>query len=108
MGRERRVDIALQGPTSRDMLLSLHGSPEDKARVKALPWAGVTRANLGGYDLIVARTGYTGERVAFEIFIDPDKAPLILQGSGRIRSDSDRLGGARQSAHRGGFAAVWA
>jgi glycine hydroxymethyltransferase len=78
-GDERRVDIALQGPTSRDVLLSLHGSPEDKARVKALPWAGVTRASLGGYDLVVARTGYTGERVAFEIFIDPDKAPSFFK-----------------------------
>ncbi len=79
VGDERRVDIALQGPTSRDILLSLHGSPEDKARVKALPWAGVTRANLGGYDLVVARTGYTGERVAFEIFVNPDQAPKFFK-----------------------------
>ncbi|NLX09526.1 MAG: glycine cleavage system aminomethyltransferase GcvT [Chloroflexi bacterium] len=79
LGDERRVDIALQGPASRDILLSLHGSPEDKARVKALPWAGVTRANLGGYDLIVARTGYTGERVAYELFIDPDQAPALFK-----------------------------
>ena len=79
LGSERRVDIALQGPTSRDILLGLHGAAEDKARVKALPWAGVTRAMLGGYDLVVARTGYTGERVAYEIFIDPDKAPGLFK-----------------------------
>ena len=79
LGDERRVDIALQGPASRDILLSLHGSPEDKARVKALPWAGVTRANLGGSDLIVARTGYTGERVVYELFIDPDQAPALFK-----------------------------
>lgn len=79
LGAERRVDIALQGPLSRDILLGLYGSAEDKARVKALPWAGVTRASLGGYDLIVARTGYTGERVAYEIFIDPDKAPGLFK-----------------------------
>lgn len=79
LGTERRVDIAIQGPTSRDILLSLHGSAEDKARVKALPWAGVTRAKLGGYDLVVARTGYTGERVAYEIFIDPDQAPAFFK-----------------------------
>jgi len=78
-GDERRVDIALQGPASRDILLGLHGSAEDKARVKALPWAGVTRATLGGYDLIVARTGYTGERVAYELFVHPDKAPALFK-----------------------------
>ncbi len=79
LGSARRVDIALQGPKSRDILLSLHGDAADKARIKALPWAGVTRATLGGYDLVVARTGYTGERVAFEIFIDPDKAPALFK-----------------------------
>jgi glycine hydroxymethyltransferase len=79
LGSERRVDIALQGPKSRDMLLSLHGDAADKARIKTLPWAGVTRVTLGGYDLVVARTGYTGERIAFEIFIDPDKAPALFK-----------------------------
>jgi len=78
-GDERRVDIALQGPDSQKILLALHGSPEDKARVKALAWAGVTRATLGGYDLVVARTGYTGERVAYEIFINPDQAPALFK-----------------------------
>ena len=79
VGDERRVDIALQGPKSRDILLSLHGSETDKARVKALPWAGVTRATLGGYDLVVARTGYTGERIAYELFVHPDKAPALFK-----------------------------
>jgi glycine hydroxymethyltransferase len=79
LGSERRVDIALQGPQSRDILLSLGGSDADKARVRALPWAGVTRATLGGYDLIVARTGYTGERVAYELFVDPDRAPALFR-----------------------------
>lgn len=79
LGAERRVDIALQGPASRDILLGLHGTPEDKARIKALPWAGVTRVTLGGYDMIVARTGYTGERIAYELFLDPDKAPSLFK-----------------------------
>ncbi len=67
-------------------------SPADKARVKALPWAGVTRATLGGYDLVVARTGYTGERVAFELFVNPDQGSGAVQGSGRGRRDSDWAG----------------
>jgi len=79
LGDERRVDIALQGPKSRDILLSLHGDGADKARVRALPWASVIRATLGGYDLVVARTGYTGERVAFELFVNPDQAPALFK-----------------------------
>jgi len=78
-GAARRVDIALQGPKSRDILLSLGGEAADKAAVRALPWAGVTRAMLGGYDLVVARTGYTGERVAYELFIHPDLAPALFR-----------------------------
>lgn len=78
-GDEMRVDIALQGPKSRDILTSLHLSDEDRARIKKLPWAGVTRATINGYDVVVARTGYTGERVAFELFIHPDKAPAFFK-----------------------------
>ena len=78
-GADMRVDIALQGPKSRDVLLSLHMSAKDKARIKALPWAGVTRAQINGYDTVVARTGYTGERVAFEIFVHPDHAPALFK-----------------------------
>ena len=78
-GAERRVDIALQGPKSLDILLALDGSAEDKAALKALKWAGVTRARLGGIDIIVSRTGYTGERVAYELFAHPDQAADLFR-----------------------------
>lgn len=73
-GADQRVDIALQGPQSKQILLSLGGSDADKAKVSGLPWAGITHVNLGGYDLIVSRTGYTGERIAYELFVHPDRA----------------------------------
>jgi glycine hydroxymethyltransferase len=31
-------------------------------------------AVIGGFDLIVSRTGYTGEKMAFELFVHPDRA----------------------------------
>lgn len=74
VGDEMRVDIALQGPNSKDILLSLDGRDEDKAAIAKLPWAGVTEVTLSGYDLIISRTGYTGERVAYELFVHPDMA----------------------------------
>lgn len=78
-GTNRRVDVALQGPKSRDVLLKLAGSDADKAKVKGMVWASVVRVNLGGHDLVVSRTGYTGERMAFEIFVHPDEAPVLFE-----------------------------
>jgi glycine hydroxymethyltransferase len=34
---------------------------------------------FGAFDLVVSRTGYTGERVAFELFIHPDKSPALWE-----------------------------
>ncbi len=76
---DMRVDVALQGPKSTDILLALDSLEEDKQIVKNLPWAGITRLTLGGFDLIVSRTGYTGERVAYELFVHPDKAPDLFK-----------------------------
>ncbi len=76
-GDECRVDMPLQGPKSRDILLALEGDDALKAKIKSMPWAGLTRGTLGGFDLIISRTGYTGERVAYELFVHPDKAPAL-------------------------------
>ena len=78
-GQDRRVDLALQGPQSQSMLMSLGGSDEDLAKVRNLAWAGITKVNLGGYDLIISRTGYTGERVAHEVFPHPDQAEEVFK-----------------------------
>jgi glycine hydroxymethyltransferase len=70
-GAEMRVDIALQGPKSREILLALGCDEDAAAQLKALPWAGVMEGEFGGIDLVVSRTGYTGERVAYELFVHP-------------------------------------
>jgi glycine hydroxymethyltransferase len=77
-GADCRVDIALQGPRSTDILLALAGNePGFARRLKALPWAGVMRGQPDGFDLIISRTGYTGERVAYELFVHPDQAAAL-------------------------------
>ncbi|MCJ7707919.1 MAG: glycine cleavage system aminomethyltransferase GcvT, partial [Anaerolineales bacterium] len=73
-GKDMRVDIALQGPKSREILLALGCDAETAGRIRALKWAGVTEGVFGGIDLVVSRTGYTGERVAYELFVHPDKS----------------------------------
>lgn len=77
-GEDRRVDIALQGPTSRDILLQMEASDADKAAIKKLRWAGITRVTLDGMDVILTRTGYTGERIAYELFPHPEQAPTLF------------------------------
>ncbi len=73
-GPDMRVDIALQGPKSRDILLAMGVSAETRKRLLALQRTQLSDARVGGLDLIVSRTGYTGEKMAFELFVHPDRA----------------------------------
>jgi glycine hydroxymethyltransferase len=78
-GADRRVDLALQGPDSQDILLThLDSSAADKAKIKKLTWSTFAQVTLNGLDVIVSRTGYTGERVAYELFVHPDHAPALF------------------------------
>jgi glycine hydroxymethyltransferase len=69
-----RVDIALQGPKSRDILLSLGVDAPTRRKIMALKRTELCEAVVGGIDLVVSRTGYTGEKMAFELFVHPAKA----------------------------------
>jgi glycine hydroxymethyltransferase len=73
------VDIALQGPRSTDIVLALTEDPTLAARIRALPWAGLTEGRLAGFDVVISRTGYTGERTAYELFVHPDHSPAFWQ-----------------------------
>jgi glycine hydroxymethyltransferase len=68
------VDIALQGPKSRKILLGLKSDKAARAKLKSLQRFHLMQAEFEGIDLIVSRTGYTGEWVSFELFVHPDKA----------------------------------
>ncbi len=74
LGNEMRVDIALQGPLSRDILCGIGLSDPEITRMKKLKRTQLCHIDWNGQDLIVSRTGYTGEKIAFEIFIHPAKA----------------------------------
>ncbi|MFN2303508.1 MAG: aminomethyltransferase family protein, partial [Anaerolineales bacterium] len=78
-GEEMLVDMALQGPKSLEILLALGCDESSAAQLRALPWAGLMEGSFGGFNLIVSRTGYTGERVAYELFIHPDKSVELWQ-----------------------------
>jgi len=73
-GDDMRVDIALQGPRSRDILLALGTDPKARKKIMALKRTELCDAVVGGFDLVVSRTGYTGEKMAFELFVHPEQA----------------------------------
>ena len=77
-GADMRVDLALQGPRSRAILLSLGCSPADRKRILALQRTQLCEAVVGGFDLVVSRTGYTGEKMAFELFVHPEQAEALF------------------------------
>jgi glycine hydroxymethyltransferase len=73
-GSDMRIDIALQGPKSREILLAMGMDDQTKARVLKLKRTELCDGVVGGFDLIVSRTGYTGEKMAFELFVHPERA----------------------------------
>lgn len=73
-GDDMRVDIALQGPKSRETLLGMGVDEATRARIMKLKRTELCDAVVGGFNLIVSRTGYTGEKMAFELFVHPERA----------------------------------
>ncbi len=78
-GEEMRVDLALQGPRSRDILLSMEVNEVDRKNILKLKRTELCEATVGGFPLVVSRTGYTGEKMAFELFVHPARAAEFFQ-----------------------------
>ncbi len=72
-GNDMLVDIAIQGPKSREILLSLPVSSADRDAILKLGWADLCEVTLAGIPMVISRTGYTGERMGFELFIHPNQ-----------------------------------
>jgi glycine hydroxymethyltransferase len=101
-GENMRVDLALQGPASLAILQSLTDDWRLKDRLARVPKTGLIECELAGFDLVIARTGYTGEDIGYEIFVHLDRAvafwetvleagqPFDLQPCGLAARDSTR------------------
>ena len=101
-GPDMRIDLALQGPASLKILQSLTDDTRLKTQLGRVRKTGVTACVLGDFDLVIARTGYTGEEMGFELFVHPDRAvefwealleagkPFGLQPTGLAARDSTR------------------
>ncbi len=78
-GPDQRIDIALQGPASLAILQSLTDDPRVREELARVRRTDLMSAVFSGMDLIVARTGYTGEDIAYEIFVHPDQAVRLWE-----------------------------
>jgi len=102
-GADRRVDLALQGPQSLAILQSLAQDTAVRRGLACIRRTDHAQLNVGGFDLIVARTGYTGEEIGFELLVHPDRAvelwnslsdtgaPFGLKPCGLAARDSTRI-----------------
>jgi glycine cleavage system T protein len=75
--KDRRVDIALQGPASVETLAKLVDGASVVQRISELKGFAFVEERLAGIDCLICRTGYTGSRVGFELFADPEQTPRL-------------------------------
>jgi glycine cleavage system T protein len=76
-GSDGRVDIAVQGPASADVVLNLLKNRNDKEAIRNLKSFHFFETTIDGIDCIISRTGYTGAKVGFEFYVHPVKAGRI-------------------------------
>ena len=109
-GADMRVDLALQGPAALAILQSMTDDWRLEDRLGRVPKTGLIECELGGpstgsgerFNLVIARTGYTGEDVGYELFVHPKRTvafwealleagePFGLQSCGLAARDSTR------------------
>ena len=65
------VGLALQGPASAGLLCRVAEKASNRHAIERLEPNRFTTATIAGLDCMVARTGYTGEAVGFEVYVHP-------------------------------------
>jgi len=81
-----RVDIAVQGPRSLEVLSAPgEGKKPELHELRPFQFA---ETDILGIECLISRTGYTGARLGFELFVHPDKAlhlcEMILEAGGPL------------------------
>ncbi len=78
---EQIAGIALQGPTSRDLLKRM----TKNADLDRLPYFHCAGAELAGAPALISRTGYTGD-LGYEIFVEPQHAESVWDAVMELRN----------------------
>jgi glycine hydroxymethyltransferase len=102
-----RLGLALQGPASAKLLCKLAESGGDRFRIERLLQNQFTPAMVAGIDTLVARTGYTGESVGFELYSHPSRCidlwNALLEAGGPIGVRPAGLGARDSTRTEAGF-----
>lgn len=75
----RRVDIALQGPRSIEVLVASTGERTLGECVANLKPFQFVEEHIKGIECLISRTGYTGAKTGFELFVPPEDAARLWQ-----------------------------
>lgn len=76
-GNLGKVDIAIQGPASEQILLKLIEDKDACSQIRSLKPFAFIETKFKEAPIMIARTGYTGSRIGFELFICPDQARIL-------------------------------
>jgi len=76
-GDRAKINLAVQGPASLEVLNSVIDDIAEKSKLKRLQKNQFIHVHLGGIEVIVSRTGYTGEEFGYEIFVHPENASRL-------------------------------
>ncbi|MBN1436154.1 MAG: glycine cleavage system aminomethyltransferase GcvT [Sedimentisphaerales bacterium] len=86
-GAECLVDLALQGPSSMEILAGLMNA-EEAERLGQLGSFCFMEGRVGDIAVLVSRTGYTGAKVGYELFVAPGDAgrlwDMLLERGGAM------------------------
>jgi aminomethyltransferase len=82
---DRLGALALQGPSSKDILQQITDTDMD-----ALRFFGVVRCRLEGVDVWISRTGYTGD-LGYEIWVEREHAEHVYDSVTRAGADYGML-----------------
>ena len=72
-------NLAVQGPSSREILKEIVWTPPTQPALEELRWFRLLIGRIGGHDgipIVVSRTGYTGE-LGYEVWCHPDDGPAV-------------------------------
>jgi len=74
-----KVNIALQGPKSMEVLLALVQDKKTRSEITSLAPFRFMETDIVDTECLVSRTGYTGAKIGFELFVHSEKASQLWE-----------------------------
>ena len=107
MGGEQRVDLALQGPRSFDILAAAAKNPRMMSELSLKKRFEFVEGSIDGIEALISTTGYTGERLGYELLVHPDRLvelwKLLLEQGERFGIRPTGLGARDSTRIEAGF-----